>query len=186
RAARRLSSDPRIVSLEPSSLEDVFANIGTLGELTGHERGAGELLEQLQNRISSLRQRTGALPKSRVLVLEWTDPPMGPGHWTPGLAEDAGGMPVLAFPGANSKALDWSDISAADPGVIIVSPCGFDVAKTQGAIAELQHVPEWTALRAVREGRVRAVDGNAYVNRPGPRLVDTAEIFASILHPEAA
>lgn len=139
----------------------------------------------LRKRVAAVRDRTSALPKPRVLVLEWTDPPMGAGHWTPGLVEDAGGTPVLGTPGTNSKALSWSEIAASDPDVIIVAPCGYDLAKTQSALAELRDRSEWHALRAVREGRVHAVDGNAFVNRPGPRLVDTVEIFSSILHPEA-
>lgn len=185
RAARRLTSDPRIVSLEPSSLDDVYANILTLGELTHHEHEARELTAELHRRAAAVREWTAAFTKPRTLVLEWTDPPMGPGHWTPGLVELAGGEPVLAFPGANSKALNWDEIAGADPDVIIVAPCGYGLAKTREALAELREQPQWNALRAVREGRVFPVDGNAYVNRPGPRLVETAEIFASILHPEA-
>jgi iron complex transport system substrate-binding protein len=186
RAARRLTTDPRVVSLEPSSLEDVFANIVALGELTGHDDKARELAADLRKRASAVREWTRTLPRPRTLVLEWTDPPMGPGHWTPELVEDAGGAPVLASPGANSKALTWEAIGDADPDLIIVAPCGYGLSKTHEALGELRERPQWKALRAVREGRVYPVDGNAYVNRPGPRLVDTVEIFASILHPEAA
>jgi iron complex transport system substrate-binding protein len=103
---------------------------------------------------------------------------MSGGHWTPGLVEIAGGEPILANPGANSTVLDWDAIVAADPDVIIVAPCGFDLERTHEAIADLAAIPQWNALRVVREGRVAAIDGNAYVNRPGPRLVDTAELFA--------
>lgn len=186
RAARRLSSDPRVISLEPSSLEDVFANIQTLGNLTHRESAAQELISSLRERRESVRRGSiGTSP--RVFVLEWTDPPMGAGHWTPGLVEDAGGVPVLAAPGGNSQRLGWDAIAAADPDVVIVAPCGYSLQKTQEAVAELEAKPEWNALRAVREGRVYPVDGNAYVNRPGPRLVDTIEIFASILRaPEAS
>lgn len=185
RAARRLTSDPRIVSLEPSSLEDVFSNIQTLGNLTHRESAAQELIASLRRRRESARSRaTGAQP--RVLVLEWTDPAMGAGHWTPGLVEDAGGLPVLAAPGENSRRLTWDEIAAADPDIVIVAPCGYSLEKTEAAISELQTKTEWNMLRAVREGRVYPVDGNAYVNRPGPRLIDTVEIFASILHREAA
>lgn len=183
RAARRLSSDPRLISLEPSLLEDVYANIETLGRLTGKEREAHALIESLQNRIATLRERVAGLPKQRVLVLEWTEPPMSGGHWTPQLVEIAGGIPVLGNPGANSQVLAWEQIRAADPDVIIVAPCGFDLEKTRDAVERLGAVNEWNALRAVRSGNIALVDGNAYLNRPGPRLVDTAEIFAGILHP---
>jgi iron complex transport system substrate-binding protein len=180
RAARRLSSDPRIVSLEPSSLDDVLANALFLGELTGHAAGAVALVDALRERIETLR----AVPRAsrpRTLLLEWTDPPMGAGHWTPGLIELGGGAPILCTPGANSQRLEWETIASADPDDVIVAPCGYDLARTQAAVAQLDSIPQWVELRAVRERRVHLVDGNAYVNRPGPRLVDTAEIFAAFL-----
>jgi len=181
RAVKRLRGDPRIVSLEPSSLEDVFATVTALGELTGTEAGAASLLAALRERVEALR---GSQPSGqRVLVLEWTDPPMSGGHWTPGLVELAGGMPILANPGANSQVLDWEAITAAEPDVVIVAPCGYDLPKARAAIAALPPAAEaaWRLLPAVRNGRAFAMDGNAYVNRPGPRLVDTAEIFAAAI-----
>ena len=118
----------------------------------------------------------------RTLVLEWTDPPMSGGHWTPELVELAGGEPILANPGANSQVIPWDAIAAADPDVIIVAPCGFDLSKARAAVDELASAqPAWNALRAVQQRRACVVDGNAYVNRPGPRLVDSAEIFASAI-----
>ena len=119
---KRLRGDPRIVSLEPSSLEDVFATVTALGELTGTTAGAAALLAALRARVDALRARPPS--GQRVLVLEWTDPPMGGGHWTPGLVKLAGGTPVLADPGANSRVLDWDAIVASDPDVVIVAPCG--------------------------------------------------------------
>ena len=181
RAARRLRGDARIVSLEPSSLEDVFSNIGFLGELTGCERAAAALVERLRERIARLERAHAGMPRRRVLVLEWTDPPMSGGHWTPGLVELAGGLPVLGNPGANSQTLTWEQIAAADPDDIVVGPCGYDLSKTRAAIAQLERRATWRDLRAVRDGRVHAIDGNAYLNRPGPRLVDTAELIAEAL-----
>ena len=173
RAARRLASDPRIISLEPSSLEDVFANIVTLGTLTGHERNAGDLVASLRDRIHVVAQRRcHAEAKPRVLVLEWTDPPMSGGHWTPGLVELAGGVPVLGNPGQNSRVLTWDEIKTSQPDMVIVAPCGFDLEKTRQAAAEIPQLAGYN---------VHLVDGNAYVNRPGPRLVDTVEIFASLI-----
>jgi iron complex transport system substrate-binding protein len=186
RAARRLSSDPRIISLEPSSLEDVYANIETLGSLTGRENGARVLVASMQRRIDALQSRVETLPKQRVLVLEWTEPPMSGGHWAPQLVDLAGATPVLGNPGGNSQVLAWEQISQADPDVIIVAPCGFDLQKTKEAVEGLQSVSAWNELRAVGSGNVALVDGNAYLNRPGPRLVDTVEIFAEILHPAIA
>ncbi len=178
-AAKRLRSDPRIVSLEPSSLEDVLATIAFLGKITAHADGAARVLENLRARITGLRERAqGRTARPRVLVLEWTDPPMSGGHWIPGLVELAGGRPVLGNPGANSQTLTWDSIALADPDLIVVAPCGFDLAATRAAIASLASNAVWRTLRAVTSGRVLALDGAAYMSRPGPRLVDTAEIMA--------
>ncbi len=183
RAAKRLRGDPRVVSLEPSSLEDVFSTIAFLGELTGTQAGATALLASLRERVEAVRATNAGRARPRTLVLEWTDPPMSGGHWTPGVVELAGGEPVLANPGANSRVLTWDEIAAADPDVVLVAPCGWDLPRAQAALAELPPAAAraFAALRAVREGRAYALDGNAYFNRPGPRLVDTAEIVAAAL-----
>lgn len=182
RAAKRLRGDPRIVSLEPSSLDDVLANIAFLGEITDRADGARSLIAALRRRLDELRSRSAhSQVRPRTLVLEWTDPPMSGGHWTPELVELAGGTPILANPGANSQRLEWNAIASADPDVVVVAPCGFDLAKTRAAIEELEAVPQWTGLRARREDAVFLMDGSAYVNRPGPRLVDSAEIIAGFL-----
>ena len=190
RAAKRLRpsassarADPRVVSLEPSSLEDVFSTIAFLGELVGARDGAAALLARLRARVAALRERVSSHSRKRVLVLEWTDPPMSAGHWTPELVELAGGEPLLANPGANSRVVEWDAIAACDPDVAIVAPCGFGLARTQREIAALPQdaAAAFASLRAVREGRAYAMDGNAYVNRPGPRLVDTAELFAAAI-----
>jgi iron complex transport system substrate-binding protein len=175
-AAKRLRSDPRVISLEPSSLDDVLANIAFVGEVTDRADSAREVIGALRLRIEALRERDKV--PLRTLVLEWTDPPMSAGHWIPELIELAGGRPILAHPGENSQRLDWSAIAAADPEAIVVAPCGFDLAATNRAIALLGSVKEWKALTASRSGRVLAMDGNAYMSRPGPRLVDSAEIVA--------
>jgi iron complex transport system substrate-binding protein len=184
-AAKRLRGDSRVVSLEPSSLEDVYANIAWIGELVGAELGAKTLLSSLREREGLLRSRYTSRTRPRTLVLEWTDPPMGGGHWTPGLVELAGGDPVLGNRGANSQTLTWDAIAEADPDVIIVVPCGYDLDRAVEAARAIES-PLWAALRAVQSGRAFAMDGNAYVNRPGPRLVDTAEIFAQLLNGESA
>jgi iron complex transport system substrate-binding protein len=184
RAVRRLRGDPRLVSLEPSSLDDVFATMTFLGDITGHRDGAATLLRDLHARVETLRHRKRDGIRPRVLVLEWTDPPMSGGHWTPGLVELAGAAPVLGNPGANSRVLGWDTIAREDPDAIVVGPCGFDLARTHEVIAELGNNETWRNLRAVRDGRVHAIDGSAYLNRPGPRLVDTAEIIAAMVDTE--
>ena len=176
RAAKRLRGDPRVVSLEPSSLDDVFATIAFLGELTDRRAGAAALLAALRARVEALRARVADRPRRRTLVLEWTDPPMSGGHWTPGLVELAGGEPILADPGANSRVLSWDAIADARPDVTIVAPCGFDLPRTGAALAAIP-----ARERALLGRDVHTIDGNAFVNRPGPRLVDTAELFADAI-----
>ncbi len=180
KAAKRLRGDRRIVSLEPSSLDDVYANIVWIGELVGAQAGAQKLLATLRAREAALRSRNAGRERPRTLVLEWTDPPMSGGHWTPGLVDLAGGEPILANPGVNSQTLSWDAIANADPDVAIVVPCGYDLAHSLDAACAIDH-PAWVALRAVRSGRAYAMDGNAYVNRPGPRLLDSAEIFENAI-----
>ncbi len=187
RAAKQLrSSQPqrsrraRIVSLEPASLDDVFSTISFLGEATGHAREAEALLETLRARVAALgrRQSLGRSHRPRTLTLEWTDPPMSAGHWIPGVVGLAGGESILANPGANSQRLEWARIARAQPEAVVVSPCGFDLAATRRAVNRLDAVAHWRELDARRSGRVLAMDGNAYLSRPGPRLVDAAEILA--------
>lgn len=179
RAVKRLRTDTRIVSLEPSSLEDVLGHIRWIGEITQHSGAAAAVVASLRARIDALRTRIQEITsRPKMLLLEWTDPPMNAGHWIPELLELAGGDPVLASAGANSRRLEWSAIGSADPDVVIVAPCGFDLRKTHNALEELDDNPEWRSLRARRAGRVLAMDGNAYVSRPGPRLIDSAEMIA--------
>jgi iron complex transport system substrate-binding protein len=183
RAARRLKSDTRIVSLEPSSLEDTFANILYVGALVRRDDAAKRLVGKLRARAANLARRagsTGAVAE-RVLVLEWTDPPMSAGHWTPELVELAGNTPILAHPGENSQRLEWEAIAVADPDAIVVAPCGLDENAARDAVRDLNANPKWNELRARRDGKVYVMDGNAYVNRPGPRLIESAAIMARLL-----
>lgn len=191
RAVKRMRGDPRVISLEPTSLEDVYTTILTLGELTAHAGQALSLVETMRNRATHVRESIapitagGRRDRRRTLVLEWTDPPMSAGHWTPGLVALAGGDAVLGNPGHNSQVLTWSQIAAEDPDVIVVAPCGFDLAKTRAAVTALTDHRVWRSLRAYAEREIYLLDGNAYVNRPGPRLIDTAEILATILYEDA-
>jgi iron complex transport system substrate-binding protein len=183
RAARRLRTDPRIVSLEPSSLEDVFATIIFLGNVTRRVDAARRLVGKLRAKAANLARRSqgSGVPAQRVLVLEWTDPPMSAGHWTPELVELAGATAVLAHPGSNSQRLEWAAIASADPDAIVVAPCGFDESAARAAVESLACVKQWPHLRACRNGNVFIMDGNAYVNRPGPRLIESAAIIARFL-----
>jgi iron complex transport system substrate-binding protein len=184
-AAKRLRSDPRVISLEPASLEDVFGTIETVADICGVAERAPAVLANLRSRVAALRTTTSVLYHPRTLLLEWPDPPMNAGHWIPDIIELAGGKPVLANAGGNSQKLEWDAIAETDPDVVFVAPCGYDLPAARDAIRELDVYPAWRALRAVRERRVFAVDGNAYVSRPGPRLVESAEILARALHGDA-
>lgn len=181
-AAKRLRGDPRVVSLEPATFDDVLSTIETVAQICGVPERAPQVLDALRSRVAALRERTESLPRPKTLLLEWPDPPMNAGHWIPDIIELAGGEPVLANPGGNSQKLDWSAITQADPDVIFVAPCGYDLPTAMGAIRELDAHPAWSTLRAVREKRVFAIDGNAYISRPGPRLVESAELLARALH----
>lgn len=184
-AAKRLRGDPRVISLEPTSLEDVFGTIDTVAQICGVPERATSVLAHLRSRVAALRATTSTLPRPRTLLLEWPDPPMNAGHWIPDIIELAAGEPVLSNAGGNSQKLEWKAITQADPDVVVVAPCGYDLARARDAVRELDAYPAWRTLRAVREGRVFAIDGNAYVSRPGPRLIESAEILAHALHGDA-
>ena len=177
-AIRPLPRCPDLLSLDPRSVADVFKDIGTIGAATGHEAEARALVESLAERLAAVRARTAGRPRPRVVALEWLDPPFVGGHWVPEMIAAAGGEDVLADPGAKSRRLTWEEIQAADPDLIVAMPCGFDAAGSQGQIDAIAGRPEWQALRAVRDGRVFAVDANGCFSRPGPRLVDGIEQLA--------
>jgi iron complex transport system substrate-binding protein len=176
---------PRVLSLHPRSLGDVFADFQRVAaELDVPERGE-RVAAALANRLSDVGERTGRLrERPRVVCLEWIDPPMAAGHWMPELVTLAGGRALLAETGAPSSWITLEELAAADPEAIVVLPCGFDVARTRRELPALSGRPEWRELRAVRAGRVCLADGHALMNRPGPRLVESLEVLAEILHPE--
>jgi iron complex transport system substrate-binding protein len=177
---------PRVLSLEPNSLHDILETITHVGAAAGTEREAAEVVAGLWARIEHVRLRAQTLTRRpRVACLEWIDPPYGPGHWLPEMIALAGGTPGLGTAHADSRRISWGDVIAFAPEVIVVTPCGFDLERT---IAEARRaLPRrtgWNALPAVRGGRVYAVDGNAYYSRPGPRIVDSLELLAELIHPE--
>jgi iron complex transport system substrate-binding protein len=179
-ALRPLPRCPDLLSLDPRSLADVLADIVTIGEATGRAVEARALVAELERRLAVVRARTAGRPRPRVAALEWLDPPFAGGHWVPEMIAAAGGLDVLATPGGKSRRLTWEELQAADPDVVVAMPCGFDAAGAQGQIDTLAHRPEWQDLRAVRRGRVFAVDANGCFSRPGPRLVDGIEQLAAI------
>lgn len=184
-AARRAGSDSRIVSLEPHGLEDILENIALVGELTGRRDDAGSLVGDLRRRIQQVKGAVAGRPRPTVVCLEWLDPLFIAGHWVPEMVEAAGGSDLLGHPRDHSSVIEWPAVVEADPDVLVLMPCGFDVSRTREEAEPLRSRPRWGTLTAVRSERVYATNGTAYFNRPGPRIIDGLEILAAILHPEA-
>ncbi len=174
---------PRIVSLSPHRLEDVWEDVLRVGDALDRRTQGERLVQDYRARLADLAQvasLTGQRP--RVAVLEWLDPLMAAGNWMPELIEAAGGDSVFGEIGQHSPWLSWEELQAADPDVLVLSPCGFTVERTMQDVPILQRHPAWQSLQAVQEGRVYAIDGNAYLHRSGPRLVELATILAQALH----
>lgn len=186
RAVAEAGGQPAILSLEPTTLDGVLGTILAVGNATGRRERALALVAELRARVERVRAAAAALPaRPRVACLEWFDPPFGPGHWLPELVAIAGGRPGLGRPGEPSRRIQWGEVIAFAPEVIVLTPCGFDLARAVSeAAAILPHRPGWSALPAVRAGRVYAVDGSSYFSRPGPRIVDSLELLAGLLHPD--
>jgi iron complex transport system substrate-binding protein len=177
---------PQVLSLEPTGLEDILTTIRCVGAVAGVAQRAEALINELRARIERVRARTAqAERRPRVACLEWLNPTFGPGHWLPELIELAGGRPGLGVAHSDSRRVAWEDVIAFAPEIIVVTPCGFDLRRTvEEAERVLPSRNGWAALPAVRKGRVYAVDGNAYFSRPGPRIVDSLELMAELIHPE--
>jgi iron complex transport system substrate-binding protein len=183
-AVRSLSQPPEVLNLEPMSLGDVLSDIRRVGEATGHGQEALQLVSSLENRITEVRR--GALKMRyhpRVAFLEWIDPLFCGGHWNPELVELAGGVDPLGRRGLPSIRLDWEQVRATQPEVMVISCCGFSAPRAKEDLPRLEALPGWADLPCVREGRIHVVDGKSYFSRPGPRLVDSLELLASFLRP---
>ncbi|WP_456426601.1 cobalamin-binding protein [Rhodocaloribacter sp.] len=181
---------PRIFSMEPMTFKEVLNAALRLGRELGCAAEAMRVVAEGERRLRMLRERLG-IPRSAdpatfptVACIEWMEPVMTAGHWMPDVAERAGGRAVLADAATPSRCVAWDDLRAADPDVIAVMPCGFPLERTRRDLHLLTSKPGWASLRAVRNGRVFLFDGNAYFNRPGPRLYRAAELLAAALHPD--
>jgi iron complex transport system substrate-binding protein len=180
-----LGARPRVLSLDPKNLGDVWGDVARVAEALGVPQRGQALREELASRVSEVTERTQRVRlHPSVACIEWIDPLMAAGNWVPELVTLAGGRNLLGESGAHSPWLDAGSLSAADPDVIVVLPCGFDLARTRAELPALSDSAQWKELRAVREGRVYLTDGNQYFNRPGPRLIESLQILAEILHPE--
>jgi iron complex transport system substrate-binding protein len=138
----------------------------------------------MQTRMVAIADQTIDLPRPRVATLEWLDPIMSAGNWIPELVEMAGGENLFGQAGVHSPWLQWNELQESDPDMLVILPCGYDIAKAREELATLQSKSEWKTLRAVRNNHVYVTDGNQYFNRPGPRLVESLEILAEIMHPD--
>jgi iron complex transport system substrate-binding protein len=185
-AVRALLPGTRVVALHPGTLDDIWRDVVKVASaLAVPDRGV-QMVAQLRRRMQAIATRCAAFgARPRVACIEWIDPVMVAGHWTPELIRMGGGEDALGAAVARAPYATLDEIAAADPDVILVAPCGFGIADTRDGMPALESRPEWSTLRAVREGRVFLGDGNAYFNRPGPRVAETLEIVAEILHPEA-
>lgn len=180
-----LDKSCRIISLSPAVLDDVYQDIRNIAELFGVTARADELLERAEERISIIRHKLKFVSESpRVACIEWLSPLMLAGNWMPGMVEIAGGQPVIAVNGRHSPFVDFSDMVNEDPEVIVVMPCGFPIQRTLQEISLLLELPGWQDLKAVKNNRLYIADGNQYFNRSGPKLTDSIEILAEIIHPQ--
>ena len=177
--AATLPSRPRVISLDPATLEDVLDDALEVGEAAGARDAAAALVADARNRLDRVERAVAGLPRPRVAALEWLDPPFAGGHWVPKMIDLAGGEDVLGRPGEKSRTVDWEEIGRARPETLICMPCGYGVERS--AEEALAHRGELAGLGAAR---VVAVDAAAYFSRPGPRLVDGVELLGHVLHPE--
>jgi iron complex transport system substrate-binding protein len=181
-----VTSRPRIVALESHALADIWRDLRKVADALGVPERGVQQVTRLTGRMRAVAGRAASLvPRPRVACLEWIDPLMAAGHWTPELVAMAGADDLFGTPGGRSPVLEWEALRAADPDVLFVLPCGFDLARTRQEMTTLVARPGWSELRAVRNGQVILGDGNAFFNRPGPRVAEALEILAEVLHPEA-
>lgn len=178
------STNPVIVSLEPNALTDVWADIRRVGAALQASERADELIRKLEGRMAEIVEKARAIDsRPSVACIEWIDPLMAAGNWMPELVEMAGGKNLFGEAGKHSPWMSWDELLERQPDVIVVTPCGFDIARSLEDIHFMSDRPDWHGLRAVQTNSVFVADGNQYFNRPGPRLVESLEILAEVFHP---
>jgi len=184
RAISDLPQQPRILSLTPHTLGDVLRNVRELGLAIGCNAEAERLIRDAEQRLDRIRAKTSGLRRARVFCMEWTDPIYCSGHWVPEMVEIAGGSDAIARKGDDSVRVAWEEVVAVAPEVLVIAPCGFDLAHAKQQASTLPQLPGWETVPAVHSGRVYVVDANSYFARPGLRLVDGTELLAHLVHPE--
>lgn len=180
-----LDKSAQIISLQPNSFDDIFNDISKVADALNAKSKGDHLIADLQERVDIVRHKLKFIEnKPSVACIEWLDPLMVSGNWVPDLVGIGGGVSVLAEPGKHSPFIQLVDIQLQDPEIIIVMPCGFSIERTLKEIDLLLELPGFTNLKAVKANKLYIADGNQYFNRPGPRIVDSIEILAEIIHPK--
>jgi len=184
-AARVLEADTKIVSLEPTNLEEIVDNILLVGKMTSRLGEAEKLARQMLQRINRVREKTQTLQnKPRVFFMEWLQPPWASGHWIPQMVDYAGGVEGLGRLGKPSHGIGWEEVVEYKPEIIVLSPCGFDADQVMEEAHVLASYGDWEKIPAFQSSRIYAVNASAYFSRSGPRVVDGLEILAHIIHPK--
>jgi iron complex transport system substrate-binding protein len=184
-ALKELDCSANVVSLDPTTLDEVIDGIEAVGRATGTEERAKELVGELRERVERVRRTAVRLPTIRTMCLEWTDPPFVGGHWIPQMVEIAGGTNLLNEPAMRSREVSWRDVADAMPEVVVTMPCGYWLEDAEAEAGRLFALPDFAGTPAARGGGVFAVDASSYFSRPGPRIVDGLEILAWCIHAEA-
>ena len=180
-----LAKEPQVLSLDPQYIGDVLEDIRRVGRATGTEATADNIASRMQGRIDAVAERASqAGSRPRLLHVEWADPLMCGGHWVPEMVELAGGENCFGDKESGSFRVEWTDVVASQPEVIVFMPCGFDVKRALQDVPILASQEGWADLPAVQNNRVYVIDASAYTSRSGPRLVTGLEIMAEMLHPE--
>jgi iron complex transport system substrate-binding protein len=180
-----LPKKPKILWMTPKSIVEIHENIRDLGQATGRVKEAEELIAAGRAKLESIETATRNLShRPRVFCMEWIDPVYCSGHWVPEMVRIAGGVDQLGREGSDSVRIAWNDVLEWAPEVLIVMPCGFNLAKVVEQAPQIFNYPRWSELPAVREARIYAVDANSYFARPGPRVVEGTQLLAHLIHPE--
>jgi len=180
-----LDKESTIISLQPDSLDGIFNNIREVAAVLDVASKGEQLIEDLQERVDIVRHKLKFMEnKPTVACIEWLEPMMVSGNWVPALVSSAGGVTILAENGKHSPYVKWENIQQQDAEVIIVMPCGFSIERTMKEVDLLLQLPGFAELKAVKNDRFYISDGNQYFNRPGPRIVDSIEILAEVIHPK--
>ena len=183
--AASLPMRPRLINLEPTRLADIYADIRLVAQAADVPARAERAIAELERRVKAVASRTAcAANRPKCFLMEWIDPPFCGGHWNPELVELAGGVDPVGRKGQRSRRVSWEEIHRSDPDIVVLACCGFGVQRARREMTLLAGKKEWDSLRAVRERRVFVADGNTYFSRPGPRIVDSLEMLARMLHPE--